>query len=291
MQAELIVNRRSRRSSGGITQLQKALVGQEIEITHVHHLSRSTTIADTVAAVKRRSPKLVIVAGGDGTISSVANRLAGTNIELGIIPLGTTNNFARSLNIPFEQMAAIEIIAKAPARAVDLGKAGAEYFTSVAGIGLSALIAKSVHDSTKKRWGRLAYPLTATRLLLSHKAFTATITDQSGDLTQTFETHQLIVANGRYHAGKEIAEDAKIDDGQLVLFALGGRSKLSLMWHMTDFYIGKRKRLAHSSRMLGKDIYIETDRPQLIELDGEVKTKTPLALRVESATLQVRYKK
>ena len=117
----------------------------------------------------------------------------------------------------------------------------------------------------------------------------ATLEDKDSELQLHLETHQIIIANGRYHAGKEIAKDAKIDNRELIIFALGGRSKISFIFHMIDFYIGKRKSIRHTSYLTGKSIRLHTSSPQSVELDGEVKFITPIPIEVTAGAVKVRH--
>jgi diacylglycerol kinase family enzyme len=160
---------------------------------------------------------------------------------------------------------------------------------NVAGVGISAQIAKTVTNEQKKRFGRFAYAINGIRQLFVHKPFMATIEDKDNELQLHIETHQLIIANGRYHAGKEIAIDAKIDNRELIIFALGGRSKFSFMIHMIDFYLGKRKSIRHTSYLTGKSIVLHTSSPQSVELDGEVKFVTPIPIEVTAGAVKVRH--
>lgn len=289
LQAELLLNKGSRRTSQSEQAILSAIADHHIEITHITYLKPGSSLTKLISGIKARKPSLVIVGGGDGTISDVVDHFVGSSIELGIIPLGTTNNFARSLGIPLTIDGAVQAITTTSARAVDLGTIGNEYFANVAGVGLSALIADTVDDKTKKRFGRLAYAMTGLQQLWGHKAFGVTIEDKDKELRLYFETHQVIIANGRYHAGKQIAEDARLDNGRLIIFALGSRSKISFAYHTLDYYLGRRKQVAHESFVIGNNITISTTHPQLVELDGEVKGSTPLAISVTTAAVMVRH--
>lgn len=254
----------------------------------MHEVNRSHSLDDACRKIRRRKPACLLIGGGDGTVSSVLDRLVTMEIEIGIIPLGTTNNFARSLDIPLSIPESIQTIHRKKPRDVDLGMINSDYFTNVAGIGLSARIADAVTDRQKRRWGRWAYALVGLQQLLVHKPFSVTLQDPDKALSVTLETRQIIIANGRYHAGQEIADDARIDNGQLIIFALGGRSLVSFIKHMIDFYIGRRSKVTHESYFIGRSVMISTDTKQLIELDGEVKHKTPIQARVKAGTIKVR---
>lgn len=288
-EAELLINIHSRRSQEALPEILAACKAEGITLTKVTKVGKGVNLGRTLGAIKRRSPKLLIVGGGDGTISDVIDHIVSCNIELGLIPLGTTNNFARSLGIPLTIPATVAAIANRKAKAVDLGRVHDDYFANVIGIGLSAVVAKNVSNRSKKLFGRAAYAVTGIRELMRHKPFVVTIEDKDRELAMRFETHQVIVANGRFHAGREIAKEAKLNNRELVIFKLGSRSKMSFLWHMLDFYVGKRKSISHTSYVIGRDIILHTSTPQHAELDGEVKFTTPLPINVEPGVIQIRH--
>ncbi len=289
--AELLINLRSRQSRIAYKEIVRALEDAGFNVTHINKIAKDLPLASLISEIRKRQPGLLIVGGGDGTISEVVNHLVDSKIEIGLIPLGTTNNFARSLKIPLDIVGAVSVIKKQSAHTVTLGRINEAYFTNVAGIGLSALIAKSVTDVSKKRWGRFAYAIVGLQQLFLHKPFLATIRDKDSELVVHTWTRQLIVANGRYHAGKLIAEDTSTNDGKLVVFSLGDKSIPSFLWHMFDFYNGRRKKIADAAYFMGSNIIIETSAPQLIELDGEVKFKTPVTAKVTTGTIAIRHVK
>lgn len=284
---ELLVNTRSKRGKQSLKEIQRSCQELGLTIDTVNTVKGNDDLHDTLKQIVDRSPRALIVGSGDGTVSEVVDYLAGSPIILGVVPLGTTNNFARSLGLPMDINDSLKVIKHGHTTAVDVGQIGDEYFSNIAGIGLSALIARKVTNTRKKRFGRLAYPLTGISLLFRHKPFFVTITDKDRELQLHMETHQLIIANGKYHAGKEIASDASLKRHELILFQLGGKSKLSFVWHMIDFYIGRRKSVRHSSYLIGRNVAIHTSTPQSVELDGEVKLTTPMTASVRKQAVKV----
>lgn len=289
MSTELIINTASRRGAENSAQIIELCRDNGIKVTRTHRLKNPKRLHTLLEKIVARKPSLVIVASGDGTISDVVDVLAGTKIELGFIPVGTTNNFARSLSIPLDITQSVKAIANRKARPVDLGVVNGDYYANVAGIGISADVAGTIPDSLKKRYGRMAYAIHGLKLLWKHTPFRATISDAKSALSLNVETHQIIIANGRYHAGSEIAGDAGLKSRELVVFKLGGPSRLSFIWHMIDFYVGTRRSVAHSSYVIAKDITIKTNIPVAIELDGEVKESTPAHIQIKPAALLVRH--
>jgi YegS/Rv2252/BmrU family lipid kinase len=289
LNAELLVNTASRLGREAYDDVVQSCIDHGINLTKITRLNRPQLLEEVLKKIVARNPKLLIVGSGDGTVSDVVDELANTEIELGIIPLGTTNNFARSLGVPLSIDGAVKHLVHSKPKKVDLGLINDDYFANVAGIGISAEVAATIPNYLKKRYGQVAYVIHGLKLLIRHKPFHARITDKNGKLALSIKTHQLIVANGKYHAGTEIAADTKVDSNELVLFKLGGTSRLSLIWHMLDFYIGRRNTIANTSYLLAKDIIITTNRKVSIELDGEVKEHTPAVVKVKASVLRVRY--
>jgi diacylglycerol kinase (ATP) len=127
------------------------------EVLEIEHLDRLPELLRTPDG----EPRLVIAAGGDGTVGSVAGRLAGSENPLGILPLGTGNDFARSLGIPLNPRRAARLLATGEISPVDLGRitlAGPpRYFTRAATVGLNVDFAKlATRASVRGRLGRLA---------------------------------------------------------------------------------------------------------------------------------------
>lgn len=288
MECDVLINRGSRTAKRQSAETLRALQENGFKVAKTHIINRANPLPVVLKAVLRRRPALLVIGGGDGTVSSVLSRLAESSIDIGIVPLGTTNNFARSLDIPLDIEGAVRMIRDCKARPVDLGTINGENFTNVASLGVSAEIARHVTDAVKRRWGRMAYLIVGVRELIRHRPFMVTIEDVNKNLSVTLETHQVIVANGRFHAGKKIAEDAAIDNGQLLVFALGGGSKISFIKNMIDFYFGKRRRIVHASYMVGRHVRITTDTVRYIEVDGEVKKKTPAIAAVKAGKVRVR---
>ena len=100
MKAELIINPRSRGAREALKSVTEEFKAHGIDISRTTKLRKHDLLSDVVRDALARKPKLLIVGGGDGTISDVVDHLAGSDVTLALLPLGTTNNFARSLNIP-----------------------------------------------------------------------------------------------------------------------------------------------------------------------------------------------
>jgi diacylglycerol kinase (ATP) len=153
---------------------QRVLVVQELEIEHVDRLPE---LLRTLGG----EPRLVIAAGGDGTVGSVAGHLAGTDNMLGILPLGTGNDFARSLDIPLGPRRAARLLGTGEISNVDLGRFTRPghppaYFAHAATVGLNVDFAKlATRASVRRRLGRLTYLAAAVYALRARTTFTCTL--------------------------------------------------------------------------------------------------------------------
>lgn len=283
----LLVNTKSRRGQRYGHRTRQLLPYYGLRPDKIIEVKHPKRLQSYITNALKQQPTLLIAGGGDGTISQVANRLAYKDITLGILPLGTTNNFARSLGLPLTLDSAIEVIANGKTSAIDLAQAGEHYFANVASLGVSVKIATSVPSGLKRRAGRLAYVLTSAKTLLNHHAFYATLTDQ--DSTSRFRTHQLIVANGSTHSGLPIATDAHIDDKLLTVFKIGGVSRWHLIWDGLQIAAMSRyRKLSHGAYINTGKVTIDTEPKQQVEIDGEVIASTPITIAIAPDALKIK---
>lgn len=168
----------------------------------------------------RKGCDIIIAAGGDGTLNEVINGI-GENLghaRVGLIPLGTGNDFARTIGVPADLEAAIDLIAAGETRAVDLVRVTSDkvrYFVNVSAGGFSGLVDEKLTPEMKKTWGPLAYLRGAAAALSELRAYRTTLAFDNSK-TLTLDLYNVVVANGRYIAGgRMIAPEASIDDGRL----------------------------------------------------------------------------
>ena len=118
---------------------------------------------------------LVVVGGGDGTLKSAVDGLVDAHLPLGILPLGTANDLARTQGIPADLPGAGRVIAGGHTRRIDLGWVNGKHFFNVASIGLTAQITRRLTREIKVRWGVLSYPLIALQVIWNARPFRAEI--------------------------------------------------------------------------------------------------------------------
>ena len=173
----------------------------------------------------------MIVGGGDGSLSAAARVLAGTGAVLGVLPLGTANDFARTLRIPTDLAAASRVIARGRVRRIDLGWTGRHAFLNAASVGASSELTRRLDDRLKRRAGKLAYPV-AGAAAAAQPPFRVRIGVDGR--TEELDALQVVVGNGRYHGGgRLVAPDARVDDHLLDVYVLvasstPGRARLRI---------------------------------------------------------------
>jgi YegS/Rv2252/BmrU family lipid kinase len=228
----------------------------------------------------------VIVGGGDGTLNAAVQVLVQAGLPLGIVPLGTANNLARTLGIPTDIEAACAASAGEVRRRIDLGWVNDRYFCTTASIGLSVQITEALSPGAKRKWGPIAYALTAARVIRRARPIHATIEGEGG--TRLSRTVQIVVGNGRYYgAALAVAEDATIDDARLDLYSLEVRHWWELVKLAPSLKQGTHARREEVEALRGRWFVVRTRERLPINLDGELCTETPGHFQVVPRALDV----
>lgn len=228
----------------------------------------------------------IIVAGGDGTISGVAGTLLKAGLPVGLLPTGTANDLARTLGIPPELPEAARIIAAGHTRPVDVGMANDIPFFNVASIGFGVDLTRALTRDSKQRWGSIGYAVAALRVLRRLRPFTAHILLDGQD--HVSRTVHLAVGNGRhYGGGMTVRHDARIDDARLDVFSLQVSSTWRLLRLLPALRHGRHDPWTEIHTLAGQSLRVTTTRPRSVNLDGEIRTRTPVEFRVRPAALRV----
>jgi diacylglycerol kinase (ATP) len=229
---------------------------------------------------------LVIIGGGDGTLNAAAEALVQTGLPLGILPLGTANDLARTLGIPTQLAGAARVIAEGCSHRIDLGRVNGKHFFNVASLGLSVHIARELRVDIKRRWGVIGYPLTLWRTIKAHRAFRAEI--RCDQTRMRLRAMQISVGNGRhYGGGMTIAADAEIDDGALDLVSLSPQGLGGLIANLPTLRWGWHGAGRQVRHWRCRELEIRTRRPVPINTDGEVTTRTPAKIDVVPGAMPV----
>ena len=241
-------------------------------------------------ALAERGDKLVIVGGGDGTISAAASALVGTDTMLGILPLGTLNHFARDLGIPTELGEAAKLIATGTSRAVDVAEMNDRIFINNSAIGLYPLMVLD-RDLQRKRLGRskkLAMIVASVRTLarFGHQRLTLTVNDER----ERVDTPLLFVGNNDYRIDLGApGQRESVEDGQLCVMVMRKKTRRGLS-AASIRALFNRTRDNDMERIDGVELLRVSSRRSVIpvSLDGEVLAAAPpLDYRIRKGALRV----
>ncbi|MFG3712953.1 diacylglycerol/lipid kinase family protein [Micromonospora sp. NPDC047730] len=284
--AVLVVNAHSRRGRQLYEETRSRLVAAGFTLLGTYPVDRPAELEQSLADAADLGPDLLVAGGGDGTIGTAARLLAHRDIALGLLPLGTTNNFARTVGIPLDLDAAVAVLTDGKVIDVDLGLVGNMRFTNHIGIGLSADVMLRTPPRLKRVIGRIAYPMTALALLTRHRPLRAAV--RAEGRRHEFLTHQLYVANGGFHAGRPITADADADDRLLVAYPVGGPTRRGLLRDTArNAATGHRRTLVDEPFLAVRELWLETDRPAPVEVDGEPYGETPIRIGLDPNALRV----
>jgi diacylglycerol kinase (ATP) len=300
--AVLIVNTRSRSGREAFEQARALLTERGVPLAEALAVTRPQRISKLVDAAVASGARRVLVGGGDGTLSCAAGRLVGRDVTLGVLPLGTANDFARNLGLEPTVEAACNAIVEGHVVHVDVGLANGRPFLNAASLGLATAIAKRLTKELKQRAGKLAYPVAAAAEAWGHAPFRVRLRTVEGE-TLDEEVLQLVVGNGRYHgAGNMVSPEGTLDDRRLDVYAIVSPATEA---GMEDTGIGRLKDLGTLARIalqLKRGDHVE--HPQVVSLrtrgleltaepvqdvnaDGELVGKTPMRFEVQPAALRV----
>jgi len=288
--------------------------GWEVTCTETHAPMEATVLARRAVA---RGSQVVIAAGGDGTVSEVANGMVHTDAALGVLPMGTTNSWAMQFGIPAlnpmspgtnvvkffagleERMArsfpasynrkilldAARVLVEGQTVAVDVGEVAGRYFLMWAGIGLDAAVVKSVSLREKRALGAWAYILNAIE---------ATYRSHSSDVSLSLDgkemrtsTPLIVVSNIQLYGGvMALGAKARVNDGKLDVCIFKGHGVFSFAQHAVRVLSHRHMHDPKIEYHQCSEIVVDATPPMPVHLDAEPATRTPVAIRTVPSALR-----
>jgi YegS/Rv2252/BmrU family lipid kinase len=284
-QAVVVVNVQSRKGEDAFEQACEKLGAAGIEVLARHAVSDPDEMRPIIKAAIAEGVPMVIVGGGDGSLSTVIDDFLGTDTVFAFLPLGTANSFAKTLGVPADLDGAIDVIANGLKRRIDLGYVDKDYFANAAAMGMSPLIAETVPHKLKKWLGMLGYVIWAIRVAFKFRPFRLHI--REGDTVHKMWATEARIANGTHHGGVELVESAHLQSGEIVIQAVTGRSLLGLAWSWFATLFKLRAREATVTEFHAREFHIKARPRQKISIDGELAAGTPVTVGVARAAVWV----
>jgi YegS/Rv2252/BmrU family lipid kinase len=285
--AVLIVNTRARSGASAYEEARQLLARRGFTLDASFPVQDPAGIPKLVTDTLAEGHTLVMIGGGDGTIGAAVNVLAGKDATCGLLPLGTANSFARSLDLPLDLDAAVEVLATGRTKEVDLGKINDRYFTTAVAIGLSSEIQRRKPDKIKSLLGRFAYPTIAGLVLPGFRPFTCTLTRDGGERRDFPAALEVRIANAPYEGGIDAAPDASVTSGDLVVHIVTGSSKWRLVKTWGKIVMGLDPEGPGYETFRAKHLHIATDPPQYVNVDGDAALQTPIDVSIARKALRV----
>ena len=276
--AALIVNSHSRAAWSATAVALDYLRLLDVPVNTTLVLEEPARLPETVREAIVDGHDLIVLGGGDGSVSSVAGILAKSDAVLGLLPLGTANDFARTIGIPLELERACRTVAHGVVSGVDLGRAGGNYFVNVASMGLGSAVAEALSPRLKHTVGSLAYPVAAVRAYMDRQPFEAgfVFPDDDHESVAIGGLVHVAVGNGRYYGGGMIvAPGSGIDDQTLDVYAIEASDLSNLtriVWGLRNGSFVEDECIHHWRT---RRVWVVTEPRLPVNLDGELISRTP----------------
>ncbi len=227
----------------------------------------------------------IVAAGGDGTLNEVVNGIARARHRpvIGILPLGTGNDFARTLGLPFSLEENIDILRAGKTRAVDVVRVHSDrirYFVNVSAGGFSGIVRDKITRQIKRSWGPLAYIRGAAAALPKLHAYkTRIVLDEREELSTAL--YNVVIANGRFVAGGlPIAPDADPADGLLDVILISKRSAPEMALLAAEIILGKHFSSNAVIFRRAKKIAVRSRPGMWFNVDGELVGRAPAVFQI-----------
>jgi YegS/Rv2252/BmrU family lipid kinase len=272
----VIINARSRRGTAIGSDALRQLERLGVQVTSVHGTSHGIDPSQVDA---------IVVVGGDGTLTHAIPRALSAGIPIGIVPAGTFNELARTLDVPLDVAGACDLIAAGHTRAVDVGCVNGVHFLAEASIGISSRAARWQNTEIKRRYGMLGVLATALQAIVHARPMRVEVRYDSH--VMRLRTMQLTIANSHRFGGVIAISDAAIDDGWLDLYSVqidNLREAAALMWAVMR---GRREAVPGLRVLRARRFELHQRHHHHITADGEPAGKTPATFDLLPKALRI----
>jgi len=213
------------------------------------------------------SAECVVVAGGDGTVNEVVNGLIGRKVPLAVLPVGSGNDFARALGLPFNYRKAFKILCKKAVKWIDVGKVNGRYYPNALGLGFDADVVVESNKIHRLR-GILIYLYAVIKNVFKFRPYRVRV--HLDGRTVEKEVLLLTVANGiSLGGGFKLTPTAKNDDGLFDVCMIETMPRPLIFWHLPKIFWGGHVKIKQTSMFQAKRVVVEAITPIGGHVDGE----------------------
>jgi diacylglycerol kinase (ATP) len=227
----------------------------------------------------------IIAAGGDGTVSQVANGLAGSTATLGVLPMGSVNVFAMELGLPLLNLQRCwDIIQDAKVRLIDLPSANGKYFVQLAGVGLDAQVVKETSLAFKRSFGPLSYLISAAQIAARQPPKLFLESEHASAEEGSF----VLIGNGRLYGGPfPFFKQAMIDDGSFDVVVFKRLGYVEIINYLRDVVFSSGINVPEIEYFQTRQLRITSEQDVPMELDGELAGSCPVDFEIRKRVLRV----
>jgi YegS/Rv2252/BmrU family lipid kinase len=279
MRLSLIVNPVA---GGGRAGRSLPAVGAELRRLGLEHRVQATLSLEHARALTREAVaagEIAVAFGGDGLIGAVAGALRGGDGLLGVLPGGRGNDFARSLSIPTDPVAACAVLSTGDTRRLDLGAVGGRTFIGIASCGFDS-VANRIANDTKLVRGNLVYAYGALRALAGWRPASFTVTVDDGEPRSLLGYTVAVANSGLYGGGMRLAPDARLDDGRLELVTISDLPRVRFLALLPSVFKGEHVRRPEVQIVRARRVRISCSRPFTMYADGDPIAELPAEVEV-----------
>jgi diacylglycerol kinase (ATP) len=293
----VFVNREAGRGRGGVYLSRIRQLFESLQVPARFEETNSASELESAArqaAGQNQNQRLLLAMGGDGTFQALANGVFGTDVVIGIVPVGGGNDFAAALGLSSNPLKAAEQIVKGEPRCVDLVRVRTadgrtRLYAGGGGMGLDAEAARHASGSFRRFPGRLRYIAAALRAVFERMPLRVRVEFPESEL-QPVEASALltcILNTPTYGAGLRLASDAAIDDGWLQVVLVEDMTTPEVLKLLPRLAASGELRTSRVKRWTVKRVRVSADRPCLFHGDGEVLGPAPAEVEVVPGGVQV----
>lgn len=263
-------------------------IHQQAGLTIVPYRIRKDCVIDNAFSdIRSGEYEYVLVAGGDGTVDSIVNAMArqGISLPIGILPVGTANDFSKFLGIPFDIGEACKQIIGSKVTTIDLGSINDKYFVNVASTGLFTDVSQKTDVNLKNTIGKLAYYLKGLEELPNFRPLKVKITSEEVNFDGTM--YLMLIFNGKTAGGFNLATRADATDGMLDIIIFKAVQIYELIPLFIKLFMGEHLDSDKVIYFKTDRLHIESSEDIVTDIDGEKGPDFPLDIKCIKGGLKI----